>query len=333
VVIPAYREGEKIRQKLENTLALVYPAERREIIVAVDGADPATMRAAEPYADRGVKLIPVPERRGKHYAQMVARDASQGDILVFTDASIRLEPDALQRITSSFADPSVGCVSSEDRVVTENRRVTGEKDYIAFDMWLRRLESRVGSPVGASGAFFAARKEVCDVWFPAFSSDFFIPLRTVSRGMRAIVDPECRCYYGVVASDQAEFQRKVRTIVHGLDAFFAHLKLLNPLRHGLFAVQFASHKVFRWLVPFVLIALLVSSAFLWRDGGIYRLALVLQLALYGAGAVALAFPPLGRVGFFRIAGFFLLVNAATLTAWIQYFAGEKYATWQPSQRD
>ncbi len=332
LIIAVHNEEAGIARKLQNSLVLDYPQDKLEILVASDGSRDSTAQVVRGFEQDRIRLVELPERRGKHHAQMVARDSSRGEVLVFSDCSIHLQPDALRKIVSNFADPAVGCVSSEDRVLTAKDALQGEGSYISFEMWLRRLESRVGSLVGASGSFFAVRRELCGEWHPAQSSDFFVPLHTAERGLRTVVDPESVGEYGLTRSEKAEFHRKVRTIVHGLEVLFHHLPLLNPFRYGLFSWQLASHKLARWMAPFAALALLVASAFLWREGPVYQAALVAQVALYLAGLVALAVKGLSSLRPFRIAGFFLLGNAATLTAWLQFGLGERYVSWEPTHR-
>jgi glycosyltransferase involved in cell wall biosynthesis len=332
IIIPAHNEGSTIARKIENTLALDYPPDKREIIVASDGSTDDTAAIARSYSARGVRVIELPERKGKHCAQMFAVEASRGEILVFTDSSVELDSHALKRMISNFADPTVGCVSSEDEVRVGRKRWAGEQAYVSMEMALRRLEARAGSLVGVSGSFFAARREICADWHPNLSSDFFLPLHAVQQGMRAIVDPECRGRYGVVRTEKAELIRKVRTIVHGLDVLFRHAALLNPFRSGFFAIQLMSHKLFRWLVPFAAAAMLVASFPLRSDHEFYLLALALQLGLYSAGLFSLLAGPLASLKPLRLAGFFLLGNAATVIAWMYFLSGEKFVTWQPSRR-
>lgn len=333
VIIAVRNQPELLLRKLTNTLTLVYPEGKREIIVASDASDDATVEVARSYRADGVKLVESPQWQGKHYVQMLARDASCGEILVFTDVSVHLETDALERIVSNFADPSVGCVSSVDAIATQKRSWTGEALYVQFDTWLRRLEARVGSLVGNSGSFFAARRVVCEKWHPEQSSDFFLALHAVARGLRSVVDPECRGHYRLVRSERAEFGRKVRTIVHGLNVLFNHLELLNPIRYGFFSWQLLSHKLFRWLVPFAFFSLLVSNLMLRELGGLYQLCAILQLGVYGSGFCALAGGRLLQVQPFKIAGFFVLGNAATAMAWLYFVWGERFVTWQASRRE
>lgn len=330
VIIPAYNEEARIGPKLEQTLALDYPPELRQIIVVSDGSTDRTNDIVRGFADRGVELLALPERMGKHHGQTLAVERGRGEVMVFTDSSVSLEPGALRQIVSNFADPTVGCVSSEDHVSVPGERWMGERVYVSLEMKLRRLEARAGSLVGLSGSFCAVRREVCRPWNPSQSSDFFLPLNAASLGLRAVVDPACRGSYGLVRGERAELSRKVRTIVHGIDVLFSRAHLLNPFRYGFFSVQLISHKLFRWLLPFAALALLASSLFLWNEGPFYQAALLLQLGAYGSGLLALGTSAPFKL--FRVAGFFLLGSAATVLAWMHFLRGEKFVTWEPSRR-
>ncbi|MCL6480327.1 MAG: glycosyltransferase family 2 protein [Firmicutes bacterium] len=332
VIIPAHNEAARIARKIENTLALDYPEDRREIFVVSDGSNDETLAVARQYESRGVRCLELKERKGKHHAQWLALQASHGEIVVFTDCSADLDRDALSKIVANFADPTVGCVSSEDEVLSDKVPWAGERIYVQLEMALRRLEARAGSLVGVSGSFFAARREICDAWHTTMSSDFFLPLHAAEKGLRTVVDLECRGRYGVVRSERDELTRKVRTIVHGLDVLFLHAHLLNPFRYGFFAVQLASHKLFRWLVPFAALGLLGSSIALHDAGAIYRLALLAQAVVHGGGLLSLLLNPGSVLKLLRPAGFFLLGSAATVMAWMYYLSGERFVIWQPSRR-
>ena len=332
IIVTAHNEEAQIGRKIQNCLALRYPKDKYEIIVASDGSTDRTAAIAGAFQAQGVRLVELPERRGKQYAQKMARDAAKGEILVFTDAGVELGPEALKKIVSNFADPAAGCVSSEDRVVQEKRGWMGERAYVQFEMWLRRMESRAGSLVTASGSFFAARRGVCEEWHVDQTSDFFVPLHAIAMGMRAVVDPASIGIYSTPHSPGAELQRKVRTIVNGLHVFFSHARLLNPFRHGLVACQLASHKLCRWLTPFAVLALLVSSVALWHGGFFYRLSAVLLVAGLATGILGLAAGRLTKWKPLRLAGYLLLGNAATVMAWSYFITGERFVTWQPTRR-
>ena len=331
IIVAAHNEAGGIAAKIQNCLSLDYPPDKFEIIVASDGSQDGTPGVVRAFSDRGVKLVEIPERRGKQFAQLQGRDLSRGEILVFTDAGVELDPDALQKIVANFADPQVGCVSSEDQIV-KRPGWKGEQSYVSFEMWMRRLESRIGSLVTASGSFFAARREVCDPWHIDKTSDFFVVLNTVAAGMRAVVDPASIGRYGLSPSDRSELQRKVRTIVNGLDVFFMYAGLLNLFRYGLFSWQLVSHKLCRWLVPAAMLVLLISNFFLWKAGPFYQLCLIAQLGVYAAGLLALTADRFARMKAVKLAGYFLLGNTATLMAWFYFLSGEKFVSWQPTRR-
>lgn len=331
LIIPVHAQAHLLKAKLENTLALEYPPEKLQIIVVSDGEDEATMEFMETQADPRVKFLYVRERRGKHYAQRVARDLSSGEILVFTDAAISLDPNALERMVCNFADPDVGCVSSEDRVLKSPDAKVAEGSYVDFEMWMRRMEGDIWSLVSASGSFFAARREVCNIWHGELSSDFFVALHTAEAGKRSVVDPSCQGWYGLTSSDMAEFRRKVRTIVHGIDALCSHFHLMNPVTYGLFAWQLFSHKLCRWLVPFAMVALLAANGAL-MDRPFYRVVFFLQIAFYAAAGLTFLSERLKEFKPLKLARFFLLGNVAALLAWIRFATGEKYITWTPTRR-
>lgn len=332
IIITAHNEEMLIRRKIPNCLELNYPPEQREIIVVSDGSVDLTAAIAESFSAHGVRLIDLPERRGKQYAQLQARDASSGEILVFTDAGTHLSPNALQEIVSNFADPGVGCASGEDQLVQQKEGWIGERAYVQLEMRLRRLESRVGTVVSASGSFFAARRSVCEKWHVDQTSDFFVPLHTISLGLRAVVDPASVGIYATPHSSRAELQRKVRTIVNGLHVFFSHRELLNPFRQGLASWQLISHKLCRWLTPFAMLGLLVSSLALWHDAVFYRLCASLLVAGMAIGILGLAAGRLTPWKPLRLAGYLLLGNAATVMAWSYFISGERFVTWQPTRR-
>jgi len=329
IVVAMHNAAALAPTKLENTLALDYPASSRQILVACDGPTDNTVEVVRSFVDRGVEVLEFPHR-GKHFAQKMALAHATGDIIVFTDAGVALEAQALRLMARNFADPDVGAVSSEDRIDRERVGI-GERVYTTAEMWLRRHESAVSSLIGLSGSFFAARRELCERWNPEQSSDFFIALNCVREGKRAVVDPEACGRFGTVSSNRAEFERKVRTIVHGLHVLFSNAALLNPLRYGAFSWQLFSHKLCRWLLPFAFLALLIANARLWNAGGFYRATLALQLAVYLLGAAALLLR-LNEWRLPKLAGFFVIGNAATLAAWLSFCKGEKFVAWQPSRR-
>jgi hypothetical protein len=278
-----------------------------------------------------VELVRSPERRGKEHAQRLAVAQARGEVVVFTDAASRLDRGALLALAANFADQTVGCVSSEDRVVLEDGQVGGENFYVRYEMLLRRLESRVHSLVGLSGSCFAARKKVCAVFSETLPSDFNTLLGAVRLGLRGVSEPAALCYYHSV-SDEREFQRKVRTVLRGLTALFANLEMLNPLRHGLFSLSLLSHKFFRWCVPFALALNLAANVALAPGSANYRSLLLLQAAFYALAWAGMRSRTLARRLVVKVPFFFVTVNSSIVLAWLKFLRGERVVVWQPSER-
>jgi cellulose synthase/poly-beta-1,6-N-acetylglucosamine synthase-like glycosyltransferase len=331
LIITACNEEKRIVPKMENTIHLEYPRERLQILVASDGSTDRTNEIVAGYEKHGVELFAIEQRRGKEYAQKEAVRRARGDILVFSDVATRLDPDGMSQIVSNFADPSVGCVSSEDRLAGTDGKPGGEGLYVRYEMWLRKLESRAGSLVGLSGSFFAARKEVCAEFSEEMQSDFRTLLNSIRLGLRGVIDSEAVGHYSAIADEKKEFDRKVRTVLRGLTVFFRHLEFLNPIRYGFFSYQYACHKLLRWLVPFLLTAAFAASACLSLRSVPYLFLFLAQSSFYAVGAAG-AVRGESFKGIWKIPVYFLTVNASILVAWGKFLIGERVVMWTPSER-
>lgn len=331
LIIAVHNAEKAIAKKLENCLGLEYPADKLRVMVATDGSTDQTSEIVQSYRSRRVTLVAAKERRGKHHVQKLAIERSEGEIVVFTDAGIMLKPNAVREIVKNFADPTVGCVSSED-AFPEKDAGTGEATYVNSEMSLRRLEAEIGSTVGATGGFFAARRTVCQTWHLNQSSDFFVPLHAAAAGLRTVVDPLAVAEYGVNQHTKAEFHRKVRTIVHGIVVFAHHFYLLDFVRYGIFSVQLISHKLFRWFLPFAFAIFFVATAMLARVHPLFLGLLLAQMVGWGLAALTFVLPVTTRLLPFRLLNFLSLSLAASLFAWFRYAMGERYIVWKPTVR-
>lgn len=339
VVIAVHNGEASLRRKLAATLALRYPADpgpepgpiherpRVEVIVASDGSTDASDEIARSFADRGVVLVRTGQRVGKEAAQAAAIARAGGDILIFTDVTAELSPDALRQIVRPFADPTVGCVSSEDRVDSSG----GEGAYVRFEMALRRLESQATSLVGLSGSFFAVRRQLCEGWATDLASDFRSALETARRGLRAVCEATATARFTASDDPAAEWSRKVRTVRRGIAVLGAYRDLLHP-RYGRVAFSLWGHKVARFTSPFALICALGASALAAPQDPLAAVLLGAQVAAYAIGATALFVRPVASFMLPRLAGFFLLVNVSMLVAWAYHLSGRRAVVWQPTRR-
>jgi cellulose synthase/poly-beta-1,6-N-acetylglucosamine synthase-like glycosyltransferase len=332
LIITAYNEEKRIRRKLENTIMLDYPKDKLQVIVASDGSIDATNSIVSDFKDRGIELLDVKDRKGKENAQREAVKVSRGEIIVFSDVATIIENSGIRAIVSNFADSSIGCVSSEDRILDEGQGVGGEGVYVKYEMWLRSLESKVNSVVGLSGSFFAARRDVCEDFSPKMQSDFRTLLSSMRKGMKGISDPNVFGYYQDIKDRSKEFDRKVRTVIRGLTVFFNNLEFLNVFEFGLFSYQYVCHKLLRWLVPFFLLAAFLTNGFLAFHGGPYFFLFILQLVFFFLAAFGWITGNKGGISVVKIPHFFVLVNVSILIAWGKYLRGERLTMWKPSVR-
>jgi cellulose synthase/poly-beta-1,6-N-acetylglucosamine synthase-like glycosyltransferase len=336
ISLPAYNEERSIGQTLEALLALEYPADRRQILVISDASTDRTDEIVRGFAGRGVELLRLPVRSGKTAAENAAASHLRGEIVINTDATIRIPPHALKPLVRVFQDPTIGVASGRDvsvgRVDQEANR--GESGYVGYEMWLRSLETRVGSIVGASGCFYAIRRSLVNPIFPeALSRDFASPLRAKEFGYRTVSVDEAVCYVPRTTSLRAEFRRKIRTMARGLETLWYTRSLLNPRRYGLFAWMLLSHKLCRWLVHLALPLALVGLAILAPEFVLAEILLIVGVVVAAVGAFALAASETRRLPLpLAIAGFIVAVNVAALAAWWKALKGERNPIWEPTRR-
>lgn len=331
-IITAYNEEKFIGTKIENTLSQDYPREKLEIIVASDCSDDRTDDIVRLYGGKGVCLVRAEHRGGKEAAQKHALGVASGEIIVFSDVATILDPAGVAGIVQNFADPSVGCVSSEDRFVDHDGTVSGEEAYVKYEMFLRQLETRVNTLVGLSGSFFAARRTVCRSWATDLQSDFNTLLNAVKMGLRGVSDPASIGYYRNILNETDEFNRKVRTVLRGITVLMKNLETLNPFRFGLFAWQVFSHKLCRWLVPMWIVIAFVTNLFLVSHSPFYMGLFVLQVSFFCLAAIHLVWKPRPIRKISRLAGFFVVTNTSIFRAWIDYLEGHRMVKWDPSKR-
>jgi len=331
LIVTVHNEQDRIRDKLENSLALRYPGEF-EILIASDGSTDATNQIVLEYFDRQVKLVEVHDHKGKENAQLQGIHQAKGDILVFSDVATVIEPEAMIRLVEYFNDPAIGAVSSEDKFISQDGSIAGEGAYVKYEMWLRRCESRAAGLVGLSGSFFAARKQVCAEWDIFSPSDFNTALNCARQGMLAVTMPDVFGYYHDLSDPSKEYQRKVRTIIRGITAIARNNEVLSFKQFGLFAFQVWSHKILRWAVPWFMLGLLLCSLLTVDAGGIYLLIFCAQILFYAIVLSAYAIKSLRNHVLFKIPFFFVQVNLAIAHAAVMFFSGKRMYTWAPSKR-
>jgi cellulose synthase/poly-beta-1,6-N-acetylglucosamine synthase-like glycosyltransferase len=336
VVIPVYNEERQIAGAIEAVLHQEFPRDRLQILVISDASTDETDAIVQTYASRGVELLRMPKRSGKTKAENAACASLRGDIVVNTDASVRLHPAAIKELVRKMVDPAVGVVSSRDVSLSlvDERANIAEAGYVNYEMRIRDLETLTGGIVGASGSCYAIRADLHKI--PVrddLSRDFASALTARLHGFRAASAREAICFVPRTTALSREYRRKVRTISRGMDTLMSNRSLLNPFHYGLFAWKLFSHKICRWLVPVSAlfgIAGLVMRASSDRSA---RVALLIGLML---GIVALlgAMWPRNRSAprLISLIAFGIAANVAVLNAIWRVFVGHNDHVWEPTRR-
>lgn len=328
-MITVFNEEHRIREKLEDTLALKHDCCDLKIIAVSDGSTDGTERLVGEFMQRGVQWLGC-RRQGKESAQIEAVRRSTADIVVFSDASTQLEPDSLIQILRPFADPTVGAVSGCD-MVDGAEQTSGEKLFLRYEMALRNAESLCGSLVGLSGCFFAVRREVAQHLVAGVPSDLGTALICARMGLRAVSQQKARCYYARTTGSNRLFRRWHRTALRGIRGLWAYRDAVS-WRRPLVSWQILSHKWLRFLSPvFAPLAMLTVAAgalngqpwALWMTPTIVGLISVSLLSLSW---------PLRTLHLFRPIGFVVVTNCAVIAAWASLVNRQTHTTWTPTPR-
>ena len=333
VVIAVHDEAESIGAKLESLLAVDYPRDRLEIVVASDGSSDATEEIVRGFSARGVHLVALP-RVGKAAALNAAVARASGEVLVFSDANSMFARDALRELVAPLADAEVGGVAGNQRYSEggDAASAAGENAYWDFDRRLKAAESRGGDVISATGAIYAIRRALFRPVPEGVTDDFGVSTRVVAQGRRLVFAPRAIAYEPVAASSGLEFARKVRVITRGLSAVILMRELLDPRRHGFYALQLFSHKVLRRLLVLPLAVVAAATVPLWDDGLLYRVAGVAQATLYGLGAIGLLAARRGwSPRLLALPAFFCLANAAAARAVWNVASGRRILHWEPQR--
>ena len=332
VIITAYNEERDLAAKLENTLAIDYPKEKLEIIVASDCSTDRTDDIARSFAPQGVRLHRQAERLGKTAAQNAAVELARGEIILFSDATTLYEPDVLHKMLPNFADPSVGCVAGRLIYIdpTQSSVGHGARSYWSYETFLKERESTILSLIGCSGCLYAVRRSAYVPLYPEACSDFIIATKMVEQGLRAVYEPEAVAIEETNKRSDREFRMRVRVITQTISDLWHHRAMLNPRRSGFYAIELLSHKVLRYLAPAFLFSILVASAVLAPRSSLYFAAFVGQSLFYLAAVVGFVCERAGwHNRLIALPYYFVLANAAVVAAFVKFLRGERYARWEP----
>jgi cellulose synthase/poly-beta-1,6-N-acetylglucosamine synthase-like glycosyltransferase len=323
VIVAAYAEQDVIAGRVANLRALDYPPRLIELIVVCDGSpDETASRARQAGADL---VLEVP-RGGKIRAQDAAVERAAGDIVAFSDANVTWEPDALRRLVAPFADPRVGYVCGEVQLL-DARGSNQEGLYWRYELALRALESRVRSITGGNGAIYATRREAYLVVDPIMGHDLSFPFNMVKRGWLALAVREAQASEKMVPTIEGEFARKRRMMSHTWPIVLRG-GMLSPRGYGpTYALMIASHRILRYLTPFLHVIALVANVALLGQGWVYVVTLALQLGVLLAAALAHLVPAKPML----IARYYVLTTASLAAGLWDWLVHGTSAGWEPAE--
>jgi len=332
IVMVVCDEQDVVERKLRNLLALEYPPGRLQIVVVSDGSTDQTDAIIETFRDKSqITICRKLLGQGKASGLNDAIAAATGEVVVFVDARQRIESAALRLLMENFADATVGCVSGELMLgetppfdADGNESTQGMGLYWRMEKKIREWESASGSVIGATGALYAARRDLLGtIPMGMILDDVFIPMQVIRQGRRVVWDGRARAWDCADLGAGREFSRKVRTLSGNYQLVRSEPWLLGAVNPAWFS--FVSHKLMRLAVPLALLGLLVSSAFL--RGEPYRFALWSQVAVYGLSLLAWMglskAGPVGRAA--DAARTFVVLNAAAMVALTAFVTGRRIA--------
>jgi cellulose synthase/poly-beta-1,6-N-acetylglucosamine synthase-like glycosyltransferase len=313
VIVAAHNEDAVIERRVSNLLALDYPRELLQVVVASDASDDRTDELAEA---AGARVIRAP-RGGKVAAQDLSVRETQSDIVAFSDANATWAPDALRRLVAPFADPNVAYACGQLRLEAADGS-NREGLYWRYEMGVRAAESKLGSVTGGNGAIYALRRSEYVEVDPRFGHDLALPYLMVQHGKRAVYQPDAHAFEKPTPSNETEYRRKVRMFEHCW-LIVLRGKMLRGQPPG-YLVALVSHRHLRYASGLLHLALLATSIALVTHGWIYVVVLAAQVALLAAAAAGVG-----------IARYYVLVSWATVVSLWNYLRRGVPATWQPAE--
>jgi glycosyltransferase involved in cell wall biosynthesis len=323
VIVAAYAEADVIARRIENLRELDYPSDRVEVVVVCDGSPDATAQLAR---EAGADVVLELPRGGKIRAQDAAVKRSERELVAFTDANVQWEPAALRRLVAPFADAAVGYVCGDVSFVNE-RGTNQEGVYWRYEMALRALESRVRSVTGGNGAIYATRREAYMFVDPIMGHDLSFPFNMVKHGWRAVYASDAHATEKMVPTIEGEFARKRRMSSH-MWPIVLRGGMLSPRGYDpLYALMIASHRIIRYLTPFLHVVAFVTSVALLGQGWVYAVAVALQLAILLAALAARAVPARPLL----IARYYVLTTASLAVGLWDWLHSGTAAGWEPAE--
>jgi len=326
LVIAAHNEKDFLPGKIKNARELDYPANKLDLVFVSDGSTDRTNEILRNLEEQNFRALLLPRREGKANALNQGVALAKCDILIFSDAATLFSPDAIKKLVRHFSDPTVGvvCGALQFYATEESRQTEGV--YWKYESMLRLMEGRLGATLTASGAIYAIRR-VCfrDLAKDTIIEDLVIPMHARKEGFRVVYDPEAVAVDFAASSVTGEFTRRVRL---ALGSFRALGDLIRTPLEGFALLAFVSHKLLRWIVPFLLIGTIASNCLL-LSSSLYRALFLVQVLFYLWAAIGYLLERRAKQVRFGLLGYFwLAMNLAFLVGFWRFLFSHRDSTWQ-----
>ncbi|MFV1982144.1 MAG: glycosyltransferase family 2 protein [Thiohalomonadales bacterium] len=324
IVIPVYNEKNNINKKIENLLSLDYPSDKLTIVLVSDGSDDGT---EEFYStDDRIIFISYKERQGKPTALNLAVEKITTEIVVFTDIRQTLDSKALKYLVKRLVSPKIGAVSGE-LCHQESASNVGKNVglYWLYEKWIRKSESRFNSTAGVTGALYAIHtKNYHQLRKDTLLDDFEVPMHILKKKLRVVLESQAKIYDASQEDIVGEKNRKIRTLTGNFQSFVWNKWLFIPWENPII-FQFLSHKVFRLLVPYAMLATLISSYV--ANEVFYIVMFGGQVLFYLVGYLGGVSKKLRNIKFISIIVVFIGLNVSAVMALKQFLNGKVKVQW------
>lgn len=335
LVVPAYNEGDILKSKIEDCLALDYPAGKLRITFITDGSTDNSEEVLSCYPQ--VMHLHSPVRGGKSMAENRAMEYVTTPYVIFTDCNTYLNTNAVREMVKHYQDPKVGAVSGEKKILSEDSSSgSGEGLYWKYESFLKRCDSEIHSLMGAAGELVSFRSNLFQpLEKDTILDDFVQSLRIVDKGYKVVYEPNAYAMEAPSVSMAEEMKRKVRICAGGWQSMARLTSLLNPFRQPVVTFLYLSHRVLRWSLTPALLALLLPVNFVlaWFSGGIYTLTLALQVLFYVAAWAGWALDAKGvKLKLLIVPLYFTMMNVAVFKGFMRYIRSSQPAAWEKAER-
>jgi poly-beta-1,6-N-acetyl-D-glucosamine synthase len=334
LIIAAYNEENCIAQKIQNSLELKYPLEKKSILVITDGSTDSTPTIARTF--ESIQVLHESARKGKMAAIDRAVEFAKGEILVFSDANTDLNLESLQFIASAFRDSNIGMVAGEKRVHSsgDNQSVANEGLYWKYESWLKKLDSDTSTVVGAAGELFAIRKSLYKpLPSDTILDDFMLSMEVIKAGFRIKYVPEAYAIETSSVDLKEEWKRKVRISAGGIQSTFRSFEIANPFKFGITSYSYLIHRIARWTIAPLATVTLILSAILLGFENVYYIPISLgAVGITAATIYGIQYGEIPLPSIFKTLAYFLLMNFSVLVGWFRYARGKQSVLWEKAKR-